>query len=119
MPPLITIHTRGQRSMARPRPKRRGATMDEARARKVARARALTNLAEGRLTLSDALSHAEDLATADLWDVLLRAPGVGQARARQACERSGIWPHTKVGELDEFEREVLLKALGKGEAPPQ
>jgi ribosomal protein S13 len=53
------------------------------------------------------------LIGADLYAVLRACPGLGRERVRAIIERSDVWPHKRLGELNERERSALVRELEK------
>lgn len=86
--------------------------IDGARAARRSKAEALATLADGSLTLSEALrAPPAALSGVDLYDVLMRCPSLGRESVRQVCERSGVWPHLRMGELAPEQRAAVVLAL--------
>lgn len=86
--------------------------IEDARHRKAAKAQALAALADGSLSVSEAVQRPPDaLSSVDLWDCLRACPGMGRSTVRIVCERSGVWPHVRLGELSGRERTAILLAL--------
>jgi len=90
---------------------------DTLHARRVRKQRAhiLTRLEEGRVVFLDVLEAKRTgfqvLRRADVWEILLHVPRLGRNGARQVCERAGVWPHTRIGELSSAQRQALLDHL--------
>lgn len=86
--------------------------IDEARAARDARNRALDRLEEGSLKLVEVLREPPDaLKGAELYRVLLATHGVGKESARTICERAHVWPLVDLGMLTKRERADLIREL--------
>lgn len=83
-----------------------------ARKRRADRAAALAEIAEGRLHLTVVIREPpRALLGTDLYDVLMRCPGLGKETTRTVCERASVWPHTLVGELTAAQQSAVILAL--------
>ena len=91
---------------------RRRHTIKDARAQRAAKAAALSDLAGGRIQVTEALSAPPvALHAVDIYDVLLRCPTLGREGVRVVLERAAVWPHTPLGELAEAQRTAIILAL--------
>lgn len=83
-----------------------------ARERRAAKAAALSDLKEGRLSVTEAVSEPPTaLNGVDLYDVLMACPLLGRSTVRVVCERASVWPHTPMSELAPAQRSSIVLAL--------
>lgn len=86
--------------------------INEARAARRSKAEAVADLVSGRLGLVQALQHPPaSLNGADLYEVLMAAPGLGRESVRVVCERAGVWPHVRLADIETADRQRLVAAL--------
>lgn len=87
---------------------------DRGRAVRAQRARTLHELRTGALSAAQAVSEPPTaLLNADLYQVLLSCKGLGRSRLRRVFEKTDVWPHKLMRELNERERSLLANELQK------
>lgn len=96
---------------------RRGKSSHEQRLSKGRRIRSLMTsemrrLSKGHIHIEDAIRDPSDaLGRCAIYDVLRRAPGIGERTARKLCIRFQLWPHDSVASIPAEQRENLIAAL--------
>lgn len=84
----------------------------EARLVRRRRLEVLAQLESGAVDILDLLEQPPaELKGADLWDVLVKVPGLGRQGVRGTCERAAVWPHLTVGTLLPEEIKRLYESL--------
>lgn len=86
--------------------------IEDARAARRSKALALAGLGNGSLSPAEALREPPAaLSAVDLYYVLMCCPSLGRESVRQVCERSGVWPHERLGDLTPEQRQAVALAL--------
>jgi len=84
----------------------------DARERKAARSKALSDLACGALSPAAVVREPpEALERVDVYDALLHCASLGRESVRQVLERARVWPHTRLGELSPEQRGAIIACL--------
>lgn len=87
-------------------------TLKLARRRRHQIAHAFKELEAGKTSLPEIImTNPPVYRRVDVWDVLRRAPKMGRAGAQHVCERAKLFPHRKLGSLNEDERIKLVQSL--------
>lgn len=65
------------------------------------------------ITLVDVLRDPSQyqMRRCDIWDVLRRAPKLGEKGAKRVLLYAGVWPHDKLGDLSTQQRDDILSWL--------
>jgi len=85
-----------------------------ARARKIRHRMSseLNALSNGDMNIEHALRNPSPaLKRCRVYDVLRRAPHIGDKKARRLCERTKLWPHERLGSIPLKKRDELIAAL--------
>jgi hypothetical protein len=84
----------------------------KARGTRRERADILQGLERGTVQIVDLIKDPDPcVQTADLWDVLMRTPGLGRSGIKRVCQQSMVWPHEKIGDLSVFEKRRIIDCL--------
>lgn len=87
----------------------RNARLRKARRARTRAAQRLAQLEAGEVSLREILAELpQDMKPVRLWTLLLRTPHLGESGARKVCEKSMVWPTTRLGNLEE---EALVAVL--------
>lgn len=87
-------------------------SIQHARNRRRAKARELARLETGELGIRSCLrSHPPALEGVDIYDVLMRVPGLGREGVRDVLQRVGLWPHTHMRDVTRTEFRAIAEAL--------
>jgi hypothetical protein len=76
--------------------------------------RDLRRLRDARIDLRDALDDPGSflgLSRVRIYDVLRHAPHLGNTGAKKILVTSNVWPLTRLGELEDDERDEILRCL--------
>jgi hypothetical protein len=77
-----------------------------------ARRDALEALRDGQVSLRSVLIKSPpELATTDLYDIVLATPGIGHSATRTIFERAGLWPHIQLASSTKLQRQRLIDEL--------
>lgn len=89
-------------------------SIEHARELRSQRAGVLRELGAGKLKVREIIAGNPSpgcIDTLDVYDILLRAKGLGRDTCRVMFERAGVWPHTRLLDLTPAQRERLLDEL--------
>ena len=72
----------------------------------------LHRLSTGKIRLEDVLRDPSDaLGRCRIYDVMRRAPKLGEEGTRKVLERYRVWPNDRLGSIPPEKRSVIIAAL--------
>jgi hypothetical protein len=87
-------------------------TTTRARRTRAERSRIYAQLGTSKTSVADLLEAPPPaLAGEQLYRLLLRQPGIGEARVRKICEGALVWPLTRVGQLTDPQRAAIIDEI--------